>query len=79
MAPSLPPTGQLCVWGGGGAEHSDSWNTPLPVLCVTRHECSSSSVKRSISKSLLFCKKGLIATLSYTELCVANHSTNGPV
>jgi len=73
MAPS-PHNGQLCGVGAG-AEHSDSWNTPQPVLCVSRHECRSSSVKRSISKSPLFCKKGLTATLSCTELCVANHST----
>ena len=63
MAPS--PTTDSCV---GAREQSDSWNTPLPVLC------SKSSVKPSISKSPLFCKKGLTATLSYSELCVANHA-----
>jgi hypothetical protein len=29
--------------------------------------------------SAVFCKKGLTTTLSKTELCVANHSTYGPL
>jgi hypothetical protein len=63
-----PETG-LCV---GGGEQSESWNTHYLCSLVSRHEWSRPSVKRNISKLLLFCKKRLTATLSYTELRSTN-------
>jgi hypothetical protein len=74
MTPS--PTTDSCVGRGRSTQTAEH-----PTTCALRlpTRMQRSSVQRSISKSLLFCKKGLTATLSYTELCVENHSTNGPV
>ena len=54
--------------------------TPTAVYAaLIKSRSTKKNIKIFKNKSPLFCKKGLTATLSYTELRVANHSTNDPL